>query len=61
MTNDELADWIEARCGRRPDATTLWNYRRGVVSHSLEGRRKISSVAGAAFGCMQNGSDGSDP
>lgn len=39
MTNDDLADRIEARYGRRPDGTTLCIYRRGMVSHSLEGRR----------------------
>ncbi|WP_291423081.1 TniQ family protein [Deinococcus sp.] len=39
MSNAELADWIALRAGRRPDATTLWMYRRGVASHSLEGRR----------------------
>ncbi|PNY82749.1 hypothetical protein [Deinococcus koreensis] len=39
MTNGQLADWIEARCGRRPDATMLWSYRRRVPNHSQEGRR----------------------
>lgn len=39
MTNAEMADWVEARTGRRPDRSTLWMYRRGVDSHSMKGRR----------------------
>ncbi|AFD27802.1 hypothetical protein DGo_PC0010 (plasmid) [Deinococcus gobiensis I-0] len=39
VSNAELADWMEARCGRRPNATSLWTYRRGCGVHSREGRR----------------------
>jgi TniQ len=39
MTNVEMADWVEERAGKRPDRSTLWMYRRGVGSHSVEGRR----------------------
>lgn len=39
MTNVEMADWVEARIGKRPDESTLWMYRRGVDFHSLEGRK----------------------
>ena len=38
LSNEQLADWFEAQIGKRPDATTLWIYRRGV-SHSRLGRR----------------------
>lgn len=38
-SNVELADWFERRIGRRPDPTTLWMYRRGVTSHSIQGRK----------------------
>ncbi|BDP41224.1 hypothetical protein DAETH_11930 [Deinococcus aetherius] len=39
MTNAEMADWVEARTGTRPDRSTLWMYRRGVNYHTMEGRR----------------------
>lgn len=39
MTNAEMADWMEARTGTKPNRSTLWMYRRGVDSHSLDGRR----------------------
>ncbi|GMA15875.1 hypothetical protein GCM10025871_22060 [Deinococcus metallilatus] len=42
MSYAEMADWVEARVGRRPNTTTLWIYRRGVDSHSREGRRATS-------------------
>ncbi|MFC6618038.1 helix-turn-helix domain-containing protein [Deinococcus radiophilus] len=38
LSNEQLADWFEAQIGKRPDATTLWMYRRGG-SHSHKGRR----------------------
>lgn len=38
LSNTQLADWFEERIGKRPDATTLWIYRRGV-GHSQAGRR----------------------
>ena len=38
-SNAELSAWIAERCGRVPDATTLWIYRRGCESHSRAGRR----------------------
>jgi len=38
MTNAQMAAWVEARTGRRPDRGTLWMYRRGVESHGNQGR-----------------------
>ena len=38
-SNVELAAWIAERCGKTPDSTSLWIYRRGCASHSKEGRR----------------------
>lgn len=35
----ELAAWIAERCGKTPDSTSLWIYRRGYESHSREGRK----------------------
>lgn len=39
MTYEEMADWVECRVGKRPCASTMWIYRRGVENHSREGRR----------------------
>lgn len=39
ISNAQLSAWIARCCGHAPDDTTLWIYRRGVASHSLEGRR----------------------
>lgn len=38
-SNVELASWIAERCGKTPDSTSLWIYRRGCESHSREGRK----------------------
>lgn len=38
-SNAELAAWMAERCGKTPDATSLWIYRRGCESHSREGRK----------------------
>lgn len=39
MTYAQMADWVEERTGHRPAPSTLWMYKRGVESHSREGRR----------------------
>lgn len=51
-SNAELRAWMAERCGREPDATSLWMYRRGCGSHSREGRRArvISEGAGPEKG-----------
>lgn len=43
-SNAELSAWIAERCGRVPDATTLWIYRRGCESHSRVGRKALRLV-----------------
>lgn len=39
MTYEQMADWVENLIGRRPSKSTLWMYKRGLESHSREGRR----------------------
>ena len=45
MSNMAMADWVEARTGQRPDRSTLWMYRRGVESHTTEGRKASRGAA----------------
>lgn len=39
VSNAKLRAWMAERCGREPDATSLWIYRRGCGSHSRLGRK----------------------
>lgn len=40
----ELRAWMAERCGHKPDATSVWIYRRGCESHSRTGRRALRHV-----------------
>ena len=46
LSNVQMADWMEERTGKRPSASTIWMYRRGLESHSTEGRRAAPEERG---------------